>query len=414
MKLVLPPTAAEEETGIKFTVQDIAGGGVGVLVGVNLGVGVLVGVNMGVGVLVGLNLGVGVLVRVGPAATVREEESLQAPASPPTVTLVLMVADPAPLPVAVVVYGAVLSGLVTVATETFELVNATLPTDPPVTFVTVAVKIVFPPILVEEETGIKFTVQDIASGGVGVLVGVNLGVGVLVGVNMGVGVLVGLNLGVGVLVRVGPAATVREEESLQAPASPPTVTLVLMVADPAPLPVAVVVYGAVLSGLVTVATETFELVNATLPTDPPVTFVTVAVKIVFPPILVEEETGIKFTVQDIASGGVGVLVGGGLVGVLVAGGGLVGVLVGGGLVGVLVGGGLVAVAIGRGVGVLLGDPAAQQLTVPLRGPLSHTHLPMPPTTLYITRTEVHPCDPGAEAVQPALVQFTVFVCVPAL
>src|SRR3990167_2760976 len=264
---------------------------------------------MGVGVLVGLNLGVGVLVRVGPAATVREEESLQAPASPPTVTLVLMVADPAPLPVAVVVYVAVLSGLVTVATETFELVNATLPTDPPVTFVTVAVKLVFPPILVEEETGIKFTVQDIASGGVGVLVGVNLGVGVLVGVNMGVGVLVGLNLGVGVLVRVGPAATVRVEESLQAPANPPTVTLVLMVADPAPLPVAVVVYGAVLSGLVTVATETFELVNATLPTDPPVTFVTVAVKIVFPPILVEEETGIKFTVQDIASGGVGVLVG---------------------------------------------------------------------------------------------------------
>ena len=266
-------------------------------------------------------------------------------------------------------------------------------------------KLVLPPTAAEEETGIKFTVQDIAGGGVGVLVGVNLGVGVLVGVNMGVGVLVGLNLGVGVLVRVGPAATVREEESLQAPASPPTVTLVLMVADPAPLPVAVVVYGAVLSGLVTVATETFELVNATLPTDPPVTFVTVAVKIVFPPILVEEETGIKFTVQDIASGGVGVLVGGGLVGVLVAGGGLVGVLVGGGLV---------AVAIGRGVGVLLGDPAAQQLTVPLRGPLSHTHLPMPPTTLYITRTEVHPCDPGAEAVQPALVQFTVFVCVPAL
>ena len=277
-----------------------------------------------------------------------------------------------------------------------------------------AVKLVLPPTAAEEETGIKFTVQDIAGGGVGVLVGVNLGVGVLVGVNMGVGVLVGLNLGVGVLVRVGPAATVREEESLQVPASPPTVTLVLMVADPAPLPVAVVVYGAVLSGLVTVATETFELVNATLPTDPPVTFVTVAVKIVFPPILVEEETGIKFTVQDIASGGVGVLVGGGLVGVLVAGGGLVGVLVGGGLVGVLVGGGLVAVAIGRGVGVLLGDPAAQQLTVPLRGPLSHTHLPMPPTTLYITRTEVHPCDPGAEAVQPALVQFTVFVCVPAL
>jgi len=52
----------------------------------------------GVGVLVG-TLGVGVLVGVGPTETVRVEVSLQIPATPPTVTVELMLAEPPALPV---------------------------------------------------------------------------------------------------------------------------------------------------------------------------------------------------------------------------------------------------------------------------------------------------------------------------
>jgi len=90
-------------------------------------------------------------------------------------------------------------GAQTEATETFEVVNVTSLILPPTTSVTVAVKVVEAPISVEADTGVKFTVQDFAAGGVGVLVLVGvaaIGVGVLV--------LVGVAaIGVGVLVLVG-------------------------------------------------------------------------------------------------------------------------------------------------------------------------------------------------------------------
>ena len=89
-------------------------------------------------------------------------------------------------------------------------------------------------------------------------------------------------------------------------------------------------------GAQTEATETFEVVNVTSLILPPTTSVTVAVKVVEAPISVEADTGVKFTVQDFAAGGVGVLV---LVGVAAIG---VGVLV---LVGVIVGNGHVTLLL---------------------------------------------------------------------
>ena len=99
-------------------------------------------------------------------------------------------------------------GAQTEATETLEVVKVTLSIVPPTTLLTVAVKVILPPILVESDTGARFTVQDLDGSGVGVLVRVGVraarvGVLVLVGVGgTGVLVLVGVG-GTGVLVLVG-------------------------------------------------------------------------------------------------------------------------------------------------------------------------------------------------------------------
>ena len=122
-------------------------------------------------------------------------------------------------------------GAQTEATETLEVVKVTLSIVPPTTLLTVAVKVILPPILVESDTGTRFTVQDLDGSGVGVLVRVGVraarvGVLVLVGVGgTGVLVLVGVGgTGVLVLVGVGATATVRVDVSEQILAVPEMAT----------------------------------------------------------------------------------------------------------------------------------------------------------------------------------------------
>ena len=128
-------------------------------------------------------------------------------------------------------------GAQTEATETLEVVKVTLSIVPPTTLLTVAVKVILPPILVETDTGARFTVQDLDGSGVGVLVRVGVraarvGVLVLVGVG-GTGVLV--------LVGVGATATVRVDVSEQILDVPEMATREVMLVDPPDWPVAAAV-----------------------------------------------------------------------------------------------------------------------------------------------------------------------------
>ncbi len=173
---------------------------------------------------------------------------------PPMTTSALIVAVPEETPVALVVYGTFLSESGdTVATEALLDEKLTLLTLPRPTL-TMAEKVVAPPIAVLSAEGIKLTVQ------------------------------------------VG-AVTVKVDVSEHL-TEPPISTWVVMVTDPLLTPLAVVVYGDLLSEPGdTVAIELFDDENLTLSTLP-VIMLTDAVKVPVPPNNTLAEEGLKLTLQS--------------------------------------------------------------------------------------------------------------------